>query len=451
MIDPILSGRLEALKDNLTRVKDLQLPQVDASSWQALESDQFAPGTTIFVRDRLAGAMSDQAETQVTAIDQIAQLLQDAETQTEAKRRETLLHAWHLYTEIQKECQDFFGDCLAFIGALNFRSMKLEGLEDRIYRMADALVSECVANTVSGLDQRSPTIPFLPETLIRIAARVTSLRFQEWTIWMLPFTAHELGHLVVLTQKAHLREFVDKRMATIKDPQDKVRAVKQLHEFLADTLATYILGPAYPCALLILGLNPVSADDKTAASFAAAMRAHAVLSFLERMNNVKGSGTPYTTVLQKLRKAWDGLLAGLGAAPLSDGERTATDALVDAIWAHFEANMRPTAKYCHNLPASDRGWETASAWCEMWKKQLEVPERLSIAPEHIGPQNKLADVLNAAWQCRLHHPDDESTNKIAEAAYELANAVLLTKRAASVPQPPSEKKPAPGGQAGGRV
>jgi hypothetical protein len=281
------------------------------------------------------------------------------------------------------------------------------------------------------VDQWSPTVPYLPETLIRTAARVTGLRFQEWTIWMLPFTTHELGH-VLFREVEHLREFVDQRTAAIKYPEKKVRLEKQLHELLADAFATYNLGPAYPCALLVLGLNPVSVDDKTADGSTPARRAYAVLKILERMDAKPGLEKPYADLRQKLTDIWDRLLAGLDprVIRLNKNEQAATETLVDEIWTHLDAKFtKSTAKYPQDRPCNERGWQTAGQWCHAWDKQLTNLERpLRIAPDEIGPQNLLADVLNAAWRCRLDHPGETDTESIAEAAYDLAKQ-LLSKRA----------------------
>ncbi len=436
MIDSILSARLQALKDDLTRVKDLELPDLDTSCWLALKSVQFEPGTAEFVYDRLAQAMRDQADKQLDAIWVIDARLREAENATQADQRTAILKAWYDYTETQKECQEFFGDCLAFMGGLNFRGMNVKGIEDRIYRVADAFVRECAARAVAGVSQWSPTMPFLPETLIRTAARVAGLRFQEWSIWMLPFSAHELGH-VLFRDIEYLRSFVDRRTTGIDDLWEKARTEKQLHEFLADAFATYNLGPAYPSALLYLGLNPVSAEDKTGINSVPAKRAFTVLRFLELMGEEPGPDKIAASTRRQLATAWDGLVMSLDphAARMSEQEQSDINVLVQEIWEYFGRKFtRPTAKYCYGLQ-SEYGWATARNWSETWKKQLSVNDLELQVPDNIGAQSKLADVLNAAWLCRLEYSEYAQTSSIAEAAYVLARAIMDRHSPASAQKP----------------
>lgn len=480
MIDPTLNARLQTLKDDLLRVKDLELPDVGTDCWVALKSSQFEPGTDRFVHQGLARAMRDQADRQLEAIEMITRDLQSVEGATPDGQRKVRLKAWRRYTEAQKECQEFFGDCLAFMGGLNFRSMNVTGIEDQVYCVADALVRESTARAVTGVSQWSPTMPFLPETMIRTSARVAGLRFHEWSIWMLPFAIHELGH-ILCREVDFLRTFVGQKTDGINDRWEKARAERQIYQFLADAFATYNLGPAYPCALLHLGLNPLSTEDNTADSdqmedviadlralaknshctvvqrkaldtalnylqrdlrSVSAKRALTVLKFLELMGDQPGIEKTTTDVRQQLTATWEGLVTELDpdTIRLTNQEQLDMKDLIGQIWSYFGSKFtKTTARYSYD-PRSAYGWSIAHRWSGIWKDGLRRNESELPIPENIGAQSKIADLLNAAWLCRLEYFDDANTRSIAEAAYKLARVIMARHHTETSPGSPLERQ-----------
>src|SRR5262249_13047887 len=77
----------------------------------------------------------------------------------------------------------------------------------QICQMADELVRNCAQGTNSTRFLLS--IPATADTLGLTLVRLIRLRFSDWTIWTLPFAAHELGHIVLKED-----EYLSKKLAS---------------------------------------------------------------------------------------------------------------------------------------------------------------------------------------------------------------------------------------------
>ena len=100
---------------------------------------------------------------------------------------------------------------------------------------------------------------------MKTVGRLVRLRCCEWTIWTLPLVAHEFGHIVIEESKE-----ISNRIETISQahllalqeafgPGAKTEPLPraELEEYLADAYATYVMGPAFACAAILLRLNPL--------------------------------------------------------------------------------------------------------------------------------------------------------------------------------------------------
>lgn len=425
MTDPILTARLDVLEQSVRRAEErgslwweslqLQLPRV--------------------VQDGLTIAMTDQARERRDALEEIRSKLIQAEQMDDTVAEQHLLEeAWHNYAEVYEQCQEFFGECLEVLGGVALRD---SGLEGRIYQLADDLINNCLKQSTTKVTSVAPTVPALPETLIKTLARIIGLRFPEWTIWTLPFAAHELGH-VVMREDDRLQSFIDEEAKKWADGITKKRAENHLHEFLSDAFATYTMGPAYACAVVLLRFNPSAAHLDDGDHPADAKRAHVVFTMLERMNETVGIKKPYRKILRELRSDWQTVLKQVGhpdALQAPDAQRL--EKLVDAIIQdQFKNWLRTTARYPYGEEIY--GWLRVEKWYRTWRSQLEDGQPLDI--KEVSSRNTLRDVLNAAWRCRLEcrldyadnpieHADKiEKIEKIADAAHRLCEAIIYKRQ-----------------------
>ena len=418
MIDPILTARLEVLKQNLSRVDHSQ-PQL-----KSMELKHFEVSEGLW--EGLDATIGKQARKQLIDLDKIQATLREAEQKGKASAKDDLREAWRCYAEVYEQSQEIFGEYLEFIGGLTFRD---KGLDERICLIADELVRKC-AKESTGIPWQSLTVLAPHEAVTKTLARIIRLRFQEWTIWTLPFTAHEFGHVVI--RESEVKDFVEKEVETELQrlPQDEATeqakrlakrlAESHLDEFLADAFATYTMGPAYACAAILLRFNPSVAytDDNEHPSDA--KRAHVVFSMLKLMDNDAGKLLPYKYVIERLEKEWEDALDRAGpSGALKAEDRKCLKGLVKYIWNSFYLCLLPPARYPHT---GEEGWNVAEKWCDTWSEQLKSGQDLSISVSHI---HKLRDVLNAAWLYRIYNPDNvKEIKEIAEAAYDLCEKII---------------------------
>jgi hypothetical protein len=426
MNDPILLARLDALEENLKYVNPISgsNPQVRWRSDYGLEVTRdeevwnyLATGISRKVV-HLFGVVADIRRELAAAVDTAG-----------------LASAWGRYSRVYEESQEIFGECLELLGGLTFREKVEEKLFTPIFGYADALIRDYARRTTRG---KSLAVPASREALKRTLGRIIRLRYPEWTVWSLPLTAHEYGH-VLEDRPADLLALVpewvagcEREEAQRRPNQDTEavraaatrRAMAHLQVYWADAFATYVSGPAYPWAYLFLRFNPgaLPGPEELPCEEGRLRVILAILARLDRM--VTGMHRPYEAILQDLeQKAREILERAPPAHLLEAGEKAVLDAIADALWGKLTDEF-PFARY------PDAGWRTAEGWETLWRTQLEsAPTTPKLGGEDVVGLAALSDALNAAWLCRISLPN--RTGQIAEAAEQLCGTLLEREQAAS--------------------
>lgn len=357
--------------------------------------------------------------------------------------------SWGRYQDIYEQSQEVFGECLEYVGGLALRD---RGFDQKICHVADKLILSC-AEDWNNLKWQSLTVLTAQEKLGQTLARIIRLRFPEWTIWTLPFTAHEFGHVAIHAIEP-LREFVEGKINELmrKDPQleaarathppasqidlasaesrARKRAENHIYKLVADAFATYTMGPAYPCAALLLRFNPVTAGSGEHEHPTDVKRAELVLSMLGRMNeNEEAAGDPpYTNIIDRLQREWATACerARPSSGPSAPAGRARLEDLIDVDDLAREAlevfwnRIREVARYPHE--DSEHGWLKARDW------QAKIMANLKNAADPVADikvtrTSKLRDALNAAWLCRIYDGTD-NIRKISAAALTLCEAII---------------------------
>lgn len=317
--------------------------------------------------------------------------------------------AWDDYTDIMAKASELiFSEYVEFLGGLALRDA---GLDEGICRIADELMRSCGS---VGITQWSAlTIPASKEA--STLARSIRMGFPEWTIWAVPLTAHELGQVVIREPgNPDLEEYVRSQF-----PKKARTKQQHLRVFLADAFATYVMGPAYACSVILLRFNPRGNDqgkqDKGIYP-ADAKRAYVVLSMLTKMYEKDLlTPPPYGDILEKLKTAWDTALGKKQTEPLdtpSDDEK-----LLDG-WAD------------HLLEELGKAYAGGLYEGKLWKSTREALELLlkgkdEDAKDKLEGREEWRDVLNAAWACRVNNVDEAL--KIAKKAEELWRQIVRKK------------------------
>jgi hypothetical protein len=283
-----------------------------------------------------------------------------------------------------------------YVDFLRGLAMRDAGLDGEICQIADELTGKWKITDVD----HSLTIPARQEAVTMTLARIIRLGFPEWTIWALPLTAHEFGH--VAATKTKLDDFVE----NIPSAQTQY----PMQEFLADAFATYLMGPAYACAAILLRLNPPSAYEEKDKYPTDSRRAHIVFIVLDWMNEQTVS-KPYTGIISKLREEWT---AALNQARPPVELETEVEAELEMWIAPLEDKLK---KITVGYPVE--AWARADSL----SKLLLQDQSLKKASEEVYD---LRDVLNAAWSCRIENPTQ--TEEIEKAAYAFWHHIVESRK-----------------------
>src|SRR6185437_175908 len=260
MVDPILNARLDILEQqlNITNNPQMWFQKLRLTKWESDSED--------LTRDwgKFTLWVGDELENQKRKLQQIRASLEQIKDRDDADSNAIMNAAWTEYSGSLERSQMLFREFLEFIGGLIFRDKDFDAA---ICDLADDLVK-----SVSPLVfiTSSISVPAARDSLARSLGWMVRVRFPEWTIWTLPFAAYEYAH-VVLNEFARVKEPINARveewLETEPDftalPEAEKLAQKQngvlrqraeahVKEFLADGLATHLMGPAYACAAILL-------------------------------------------------------------------------------------------------------------------------------------------------------------------------------------------------------
>jgi hypothetical protein len=335
----------------------------------------------------------------------ISEDLAAARCSDKAKAEEKMKDAWKKYAEMRLEMvnrQHVFEGYVDFLHGLAMRDAELDA---GICRIADDLIRRIVRDRAA----QSLTIPSSQEPANVTLAGFIHFGFPEWTLWALPLTTHELGHVVV-SKSSELSQFLEK---------DAPRH-QSLHweEFMADAFATYTMGPAYAFACILLRFEPPSAYEDRRELPSDAKRAQMIFKILE-MNNTDGR---YDEIIKQLKEEWKAALEQAKGQTkeisqiIQEGENQ-PEQLVNLLKEKDYLQFLEIATY----PSA--GWSRANRLKNFLlnedKKILENLDKVS-QEDWKGAlmfDDEYRDVLNAAWLCRIVNL--EKTEEIHRAALAL--------------------------------
>jgi hypothetical protein len=403
--DPILEARLDALAKNLGDVNPVSGKGV---VWREQYRLEALPDDEV-VWNYLATGIRQQVLRSINAVQKVRDEL--AKDPDEAK----LAELWAAYSRLSAESQDIFQECLELLGGLTLRE-RVQPERSYIYHFADELIGEFARKTSKN---RSFVIPAVREALRLTLGRIIRMRYPEWSIWSLPLTAHEYGHVLEVRPRDLLDAVELDRPGWEAAYGAAAGAVRQgwvetqVRTLWADAFAVYAMGPAYVSAVLFLRFNPAG-DPGADGPPRDETRLRVLTGILTRMDPAQAfEGPAYGTLPARLQ-GWAAqvLQRSPPPQPLSAAELDLVDALTGALWNRLHEDFF-LARY------SDTGWITAKKWVGQLREQLDGGQPLELQAESTGT---LRDALNAGWAARLEHP--AHTDGIARAIRNLCDAIL---------------------------
>jgi hypothetical protein len=415
-IESNLRNRLEIVDEIRSRLLEIR----DGRAWMTLQ-------------DQLVS----KARTQIQRVEEIkngpvakaaaARLQKDQKT---AQDQAAL--AWTRYlSPLYGDSQQLFTEHLDLLSGLALRET---GFDLGMCRIADALILESA--TLPDYQWSSLTIPTQQEALNITVARIIRLGFPEWTIWALPLTAHEFGYVAV-----DRTETISKFLAS-HVPQRSRTFVRTL---LADAFATWIMGPAYACAAILIRLDPRAAwlvPD----GYRTNARLRVILRMLSRLDEDEEASSiqPYTPIVTLLEREWKSALLQVRPLTKTGARKPSAWAKELALWAE-ESNPHPfqddnliasVVKKVADAMGSYRAL-SPSAWPRItdWSGKLTTKD---VGQIEVRGDDELRAVLNAAWLRRIELNDPDDVDDSAKAVRTLLEQLV------NRTTPPTSRAPQPG-------
>jgi hypothetical protein len=292
--------------------------------------------------------------------------------------------AWTAYLDVLPKAQDVFAEYVDFLAGLALRD---GGYDGGICRIADELV-----HAIGGwrdISWNSLTIPARREALEMTMARIIRIGFPEWSFWALPLVAYGFGSVLV----GNVQEFTDFTQRRPTEQQARTRVL------LADALATYVMGPAYACALMLLRLDPAAPEDPAEAGLTV-LRAQVVLAMLRRLSK-ETDEHPHDIIEQQLHDQWDAALAQTHPGDEPPGDINVQE-LVDFVTDQL-----------YGMALPDNAWPKIDKWSSA------ISEGQALQPDDVNRiDDGLRHVLNAAWLARLRPGREADHAELVLRAYE---------------------------------
>lgn len=380
-----LSAQIPALLD------DLKQAQRTLVRMAAIEPELY---------ERVRRRFEDQIEQRRQEVSELG-----ARVRSELSERE----AWLALDKARKDCHSLFAESLAYAqGAL----ARQNDLDRGLCRLADGLLDEICDRG----DVQWRRITILAESdFFGNTAQIIRLTFPEAGIWNLPLAVHELGHYIGPRIEAERQEsrirgstrpFQD--LLDVEQERKDNRAWSYLHEQFSDVFATYTIGPAYGFTCIRTRFNPAFAYVDDYEHPAAAKRVYLILGTLERMNRAAGLASPYTNIIDVLRRTWNDLVTG-AAEPgeLEPAAVAALDQRLEALYTMLDRYMR-LMRYDGFARVHDLATELLPS--------ASLPS--------VSGKTGIADVLNAAWLCRIQSDDSSILPAVTERALQACNDIV---------------------------
>ena len=413
-LDPILEERLRALDRDLGRTidvcdaktRDLEFQQypVDADAWNRAFKTVRASAHT--AQQRIEDLRTDFAE--------------EGEDARGAWRRHQLLTA---------ETRDVCRACMELLGGFALRDHMPADKSDRfldqkICHFTEKIAELCNELTTPDLNPLL-AIPAAEDPLAETMARIIRLRFPEWTIWTLPLVAYEYARVVfddIEQLQAAIDDEVRRRMEDDEPPSQKDVALAVTTQ-LADVFGTYVMGPAYACAAVMLRLEPIASDGVEKGDL------ERVATLFATVQRLYGDEDPAVFVKENLRRPWELALEGVESTAdekrIKQAERFAARAL-----RIVERTTYADAKF-ESYAETGEHWARAKKLSESWCIEQGGKGADPNAPKRF----RLREVLNAAWRSRLMMPG--SREDFAGLAREASDTVFQREAAGpgEIPRP----------------
>jgi hypothetical protein len=273
----------------------------------------------------------------------------------------------HYSATVARRCDDLLG---GYVDLLSGIALRDHGLDREVSRFADKLVPTLLLS-FGGTEAMALPTRHAAQWLIHTEHLRIPLP-PGWTLWSLPLIARGVGELL---RRRH-------------GPDS---------DLLSEVFATYILGPAYAFAAILLELDPTGSADVLDAQ-----RAQVILAVLEHLDQ-GDDNSRFTALAGTLRSEWESAVSVAWAS----------DRPPDIDGATIRDLIEQVAFRC------EKGAYLAA---EQWDGVEQIAEQLVADDCQPDADPEFRDVLNAMWLARWRQPD--RANAIFANASAFAESVI---------------------------
>ena len=313
--------------------------------------------------------------------------------------------AWADLARLEEQARPVLREALEFIGAALLAGYGLDQVRRParagpptvgVTALADEILADYAQRT--GVGRGAHTI-LGTQPLLETATDVIRVRFPDLGPWSLVLIAHEFGHLVA-RDTAAFSTWQARQVAKAASGEVPAGILSsRLEELFADVFATYIAGPAFACATVVLYLDPVSATASRGGHPSHADRVDAILGTLHSMNDEErltaAHRGPYDDVLAELDATWSAALTKAGTPPNRPWDGGARQPAARELGVLVRRYYRLGAGY------RPERWN----WAQKFARQLlQAPGGVHIAAQadtDTTDRPRLGDLLNALWAARM--------------------------------------------------
>lgn len=400
-------------------------------------------------RERIPGNFGDTARSLLTVAAQLQEQLPGPE-RGNPPQAATTTH-WEMFRELvgDRKRLSVFQEYVDVASGLSLRG---NGMDEQFCAMADWLSEHWTE--VLGLPYWF-SIPARDEARLMTQV-IIPVGFPEWTIWAVPLFAHEVG-CIFADEDSSLRSFTvveakglsaDKASTTGELAKAQARPGRKrmdarqarIRTYLADAFATYVMGPAYACASLLLKLDPSGAGRDDHERGWDRVRALVILDTLKR---IRPEVDPeMADIITKLEESWNVAIEQFGPVESTGNDPTLVEPVItrvietlrrlervreepigfdDHAWGRAKRLANQVFANLHDRGDDGIGAETAGDKPPSEQTSDDVSARQQTT-EAMAATYETADetadislplVLNAAWYQRVARPDPDATAAIA--------------------------------------
>jgi hypothetical protein len=386
-------------------------------AWQSRGTAQSGASTArvVFASTRVDDDVREETN------DRIQDLQSIHEQVTRATSDADLAVVWRRYAGWSAACLKVFRDYVDLVRGVLMRDA---GLDNELCRVADALVRD--SGQWKDFEWKSLTIPASEDHGDVSSLRLIRMGFPEWSVWALPLTMYEIGHLFaeinrkvppIVREQSDLAETMEsvrlandemsdeQREASIKAARDQT--AKRCEIWIADAYATARLGPAYVWATMLLRADPGSdVDDRRVAVMLE------MLDLVMRTHGDRPGRAEFAAERDEIREQWCAARVQVSGVSEMAPPEDAIQKLTKAVWSLITVAFGP-AEWAESLQITN-ALEARRDIVGHEKDDDAATARLAAArlTDIVEPIVKersvlhLRHVLSGAWKARLRLADE---------------------------------------------